>query len=276
MSLHAVCIVGVHIESTNERTNERNNHKRNDLNKTMSQDNTVITSDANVVSILSVESPDMPSVADIPRVAVPKPKKTKRASQRGITKRGLLGDDDNLTSTKPPIDNDDSDVLVEPTDVTPHVSETVVTATPLDEVVDYDEPSVQSTQDNEVLPTTSTAEPSQPHSEEADFLQPTESLKRRKIDLGQLMVKTNVTKRAGSGRPLSQFKAPKRPEITRLPDFDDSNGSPTNTAKVAGKGSGKDGRPIVADLVRLRESESRLAQELANEKARAQAQLHGK
>ena len=125
----------------------------------MSQDNTVITSDANVVSILSVESHDIPSVADIPGVAVPKPKKSKRASQRGVTKRGLLGDDDNLTSTKPPIDNDDSDIIVEPTDVPPHVSEAVVTSTPLDEVVDYDETSVQSTQDNELVPTTSTAEP---------------------------------------------------------------------------------------------------------------------
>jgi hypothetical protein len=40
-----------------------------------------------------------------------------------------------------------------------------------------------------------------------------------------------------------------------------------------GKGSGKDGRPLVADLIRLREIESKFAQELANEKARAQAQL---
>ena len=91
-----------------ERTNERNNHKRNDINKTMSQDNTVITSDANVVSIMSVEPHDIPSVADIRGVAVPKPKKSKRASQRSVTKRGLLGDDDNLTFTKHPIDNDNS------------------------------------------------------------------------------------------------------------------------------------------------------------------------
>ena len=79
----------------------------------------------------------------------------------------------------------------------------LVTSTPLDEVVDYDETSVQSTQDNELVPTTSTAEPSQPHTEEAEVLQPTEPLKRRKIDMGQLMVKTNVTKRAGLGKPLS-------------------------------------------------------------------------
>ena len=91
--------------------------------------------------------------------------------------------------------------------------------------------------------------------------------------MGDLMVKTNVTKRAGLGKPQSQFKAPKRPEITRLPDYDDSNGSPTNTGKVVSKGSGKDGRPIVADLVWLRKNEAKLIQELANEKARAQAQI---
>ena len=58
----------------------------------MSQDNTVITVDANVVSTISVESPDIPSVAEIPGVTVPKPKKSKRASQRSVTKRGSLGD----------------------------------------------------------------------------------------------------------------------------------------------------------------------------------------
>ena len=87
------------------------------------------------------------------------------------------------------------------------------------------------------------------------------------------MVKPNVTKRAGVGKPVSQFKATKRPEITRLPPYDDADGSLATTGKVLGKGSGKDGRPIVADLVRLRENESRLVQELANEMARAQAQL---
>ena len=84
------------------------------------------------------------------------------------------------------------------------------------------------------------------------------------------MVKPNVTKRAGVGKPVSQFKAPKRPEITRLPPYDDADGSLTTTGKVLGKGSGKDGRPIVADLIRLRENETKLVQELANEKARAQ------
>ena len=47
----------------------------------MSQDNTVITVDANVVSTISVELPDIPSVVYIPGVAVPKPKK-----QNGLLK----------------------------------------------------------------------------------------------------------------------------------------------------------------------------------------------
>ena len=38
-------------------------------------------------------------------------------------------------------------------------------------------------------------------------------------------------------------------------------------------GSDKDGQPLVADLIRLRENESKLVQELAIEKAREQAQL---
>ena len=87
------------------------------------------------------------------------------------------------------------------------------------------------------------------------------------------MVKPNITKRADVGKPLSQFKAPKRPEITRLPPYNDADGSLPTTGKVFGKGSGKDGRPIVADLIRLRENETKLVQELANEKARAQAQI---
>ena len=78
----------------------------------MSQDNTVITVDANVVSTISVELPDIPNVVEIPGVAVTKPKKTKRASQRSVTKRGSLGEDENVTSPKPPIENDDSDIIV--------------------------------------------------------------------------------------------------------------------------------------------------------------------
>ena len=76
------------------------------------------------------------------------------------------------------------------------------------------------------------------------------------------MVKPNVAKRAGVGKPFSQFKAPKRPEITRIPNYDDTETGPQTTVKALGKGSGKDGRPLVADLIRLRENESKLVQEL--------------
>ena len=55
----------------NLRTNERTYTKRNELNETMPRENTVITVDANVVS---VESHDIPSAADIPGVTVPEPK----------------------------------------------------------------------------------------------------------------------------------------------------------------------------------------------------------
>jgi len=87
------------------------------------------------------------------------------------------------------------------------------------------------------------------------------------------MVTNNVTKQVGSGKPLSQFKAPKRPEIMRLPPIDDTEMGTITTVKALGKGSGKDGRPLVADLIRLREKESKLVQELANKTARVQAQL---
>ena len=79
----------------------------------MSQEDNAITVDANVVSNISVESRNMTYVEDIPGVAVPKPTKSKRASHRGVTKRGSLGDDDNFTPTKPFIDDDGSDNVVE-------------------------------------------------------------------------------------------------------------------------------------------------------------------
>jgi len=40
-----------------------------------------------------------------------------------------------------------------------------------------------------------------------------------------------------------------------------------------GKSSGKDARSLAADLIRLRENESKLVQEFADEKARAKAHL---
>ena len=90
--------------------------------------------------------------------------------------------------------------------------------------------------------------------------------------MGGLMVRTNVTKRVGLGKPLSQLKAPKRPEITRLQIYDDTETGATNNCEGIGQGF-RQGRPLVADLIRLRENESKLVQEHTNEKARAQAQF---
>jgi len=142
----------------------------------MSQDDTLIPVDENVVSTISVESPDITNVADFPGVAAPKTKKSKRTSQRSVTKRGLLGEDEQVTSTKPLMNNDDpnpnSDIIEGPTDLPHDTSEAVVTTTSLDEPVDYDETSVQSIPDNELIQQTSTSEPSQRKSEEeADILQ---------------------------------------------------------------------------------------------------------
>ena len=142
----------------------------------MSQEDNVINVDANVVSTISVESRNITSVADIPGVAMPKPKKSKRASQRGVTKRGSLGDDDNFTPTKPSIDNDGSDNVVELTyipqdthDLATNVTtDAAVTSVPLDEIFDYDDISVQSVEDNELDPTTSTSDPAQRQSEDMD------------------------------------------------------------------------------------------------------------
>ena len=135
----------------------------------MSQEDIAINVDANVVSTISVESRNITSVADIPGVAMPKPKKSKRASQRGVTKRRLLGDDDNFTPTKPSIDNDGSDNIVELTyipqdthDLAANVTtDAVVTSVPLYELFDYDDNSVQSIDDNELAPTIETSDPTQ-------------------------------------------------------------------------------------------------------------------
>ena len=50
---------------------------------------------------------------------------------------------------------------------------------------------------------------------------------------------------------------PKRPEITRLSAIDENEEITPHTVKALGKISGKDGRSLVADLIWLRENESR-------------------
>ena len=60
----------------------------------------------------------------------------------------------------------------------------------------------------------------------------------------------------------------------RLPPFDENETvNPLNVKARPGQGSGKDGHPLVADLIWLRENESRLVEELADEKDRTKTQL---
>ena len=49
------------------------------------------------------------------------------------------------------------------------------------------------------------------------------------------MVRTNGTKRAELSEPLSHFEAPKRPEISRLPPFDDTETGPQTSVNALGK-----------------------------------------
>ena len=78
----------------------------------------------------------------------------------------------------------------------------MVTSVPLDELFDYDDNSVQSIEHNELAPTTSTSDPAQRQSEDVELLHPAEPSKRSKLDMGELMVKPNVTKRDGMGKPV--------------------------------------------------------------------------
>ena len=139
-----------------------------------------------------------------------------------------------------------SDIPFEPTDCATNVpNDAAVQSVPLDELFDYDDISVQSVPDNEIEPQTSTSDPAQCVTDDIEFVHSTEPAKRRKLDMG---VRNNVTKRVGSGKPLSQCKAPKRPGITRLSPIDDTETRTITTVKALDK----DGRPLVADLIRLR------------------------
>ena len=80
--------------------------------------------------------------AAAPISAVPKPKKSKRASSRGVTKRGSLVDDDTFSPPRLSIDNDGSDNVVDSTDMpqesrsyaTKVTTDNGVTSVPIDEL----------------------------------------------------------------------------------------------------------------------------------------------
>ena len=83
----------------------------------MSHEETMLSIDANVDTTTAMEPLDTGHVEDAPMVAVPKPKKSKRAFSRGITKRGSLVDDDTFSPPKISIDNDSSNNVVESSDI---------------------------------------------------------------------------------------------------------------------------------------------------------------
>ena len=123
----------------------------------------------------------------------------------------------------------------------------------------FQEPTFEST--------IATSDPPQPllppkATDDMKVTQASEPSQLRKLDMGDLMGRTNVTKRLGLRKP-NQFKVPKYREyrITRLPPFDENATATPLTVKTLGKGSGKDGRLFVADLLRLRENESRFVEE---------------
>ena len=224
--------------TTKRQTITRNN---NETISTMLHEETSMTIDANVDTITATEPLDTGHVENAPIVAVSRPKKSKRASSRNVRKRGSLVDDDTFSPPTLSIDNDSSDNVVEtsdiplePTDCATNVpNDAAVLPVPLDELFDYDYISVQvSVPDNELEPQPSTSDPTQRVPNDIELVHSTEPSKKRKLDMGDLMVRSNVTKRVGSGKSLSQFKAPKWPEITRLPPIDDTETGAITTVKA--------------------------------------------
>jgi hypothetical protein len=108
------------------------------------------------------------------------------------------------------------------------------------------------------------------HGPEEPVLSPTQPpIKRRKLDLGGLMVKTTSSAKPISDKPAEQFRTVKRPEITRLTDADPM--PPPPASKSLGRGSGKAGRPRVSDLAQSRANEAQLRQQLTEERQKHDA-----
>ena len=85
-------------------------------------------------------------------------------------------------------------------------------------------------------------------------------MERRRLDLGELMVKTTSSAKPISDRPVEHFRSVRRPEITRLTE--NAPMPPPTASKSLGRGSGKDGRPLVSDLAQARANEALLRQQL--------------
>ena len=79
-------------------------------------------------------------------------------------------------------------------------------------------------------------------------------MKRRRLDLGDLLVKTTGAAEPISEKTVEQFRTVQRPEKTRLAESDPMPLPPAK--KSMGRGSGKDGRPTVSDLIQVRQAEA--------------------
>ena len=87
------------------------------------------------------------------------------------------------------------------------------------------------------------------------------------------MIKPAVPAKPISTKPVELFRQARRPEITRLAETDPMPPPPANRSME--RGSGKDGRPLVIDLIKAREaeadlwaSEAALRKELVEERKR--------
>ena len=70
------------------------------------------------------------------------------------------------------------------------------------------------------------------------------------------MIKPAVTAKAISTKPVELFRQARRPEITRLAETDPMPPPPAN--RSLGRGSGENGRPLVTDIIKVREAEAEL------------------
>jgi len=87
--------------------------------------------------------------------------------------------------------------------------------------------------------------------EDIDSAQP-DNLKRRRLDLGDLMVKPAAPEKLISAKHVDLFRQAKRPEITRLTD---SYPIPPPPLKWSlRRGTGKAGQPTVTDQIKAREA----------------------
>ena len=94
-----------------------NKRNKNEMISTVSHKENLVSKDTNLDTTTAMEPLSTGYVKDDPIVAMLKRKKSKRVSSRGVTKRGLLVDDETCSPHKPSIDNEGSDNIVESTEI---------------------------------------------------------------------------------------------------------------------------------------------------------------